>query len=217
MAAPTPIQVEVLKPLFEISDYISIAAIFLGPIVGIQLQKFLERQSAANSRREKLFKTLMSTRGTSLSPFHVEALNSIDLEFSSSKKYKNVLSAWDEYIGHLNSAIGEGQIAVWLNNRETLLINLLFEMSQSLGFAFDRALIKRHSYVPTGHGAVEEEDNTIRKGLATLLQDNEGYLQMVIMQDEEVLKKQNELQELMIKHYTPKGDLPKFENEDSSI
>jgi hypothetical protein len=74
-------QVQLVEPLLKASDYISIAAIFLGPIVAIQLQKFIERRKQSNERRENIFKTLMATRGSMLSTAHVEALNRIDLEF----------------------------------------------------------------------------------------------------------------------------------------
>jgi uncharacterized membrane protein YqgA involved in biofilm formation len=61
---------------------ISIAAIIIGSIIAVQLQKFIEKRTDSQSRRIQVFKILMATRAARLTNDHIMALNSIDLEFS---------------------------------------------------------------------------------------------------------------------------------------
>ena len=212
--APIIHQVQLVEPLLKVSDYISIAAIFLGPIVAIQLQKFIERGKQAADRRESIFKTLMATRGTTLSLSHVEALNRIDLEFSNSKKYKRVVEAWKEYFDNLSNR-QEGssdQIISWATRNEELLANLLYEMGVSLGFTFDKVLIKRNVYSPVGHGKDAEDKNTIQAGFASIMRGDAAFPVYFVQEEDNEetteARQQRELRELMIKHYTPSIETP---------
>ena len=72
-------------------EWLTIAAIILGPILAVQAQKWIERKSTRKERRLALFKALMSTRATRLSPLHVEALNMIDIEYYDNQK---IVDAW---------------------------------------------------------------------------------------------------------------------------
>jgi hypothetical protein len=186
-------------------EILTIVAIILGPIMAVQIDKFLVRRSERINRKLWIFKTLMATRGTVLSSSHVEALNRIDLEFSDNTKYRKVLSNWKEYFDNLSQRRAETQeeIIVWSAKNEELLANLLLEMGQSLGYKFDKALIKRNIYYPSGHGIVERENELIRKGLLNIL-NNESSLSVNIGQvnlNEEASTRQEELQKLLIEYY----------------
>lgn len=65
----------------EVITLLTILAIILWPILAVQSQKYIELIKENKSRRLKIFKTLMSTRGERLSRGHVQALNLIDMEF----------------------------------------------------------------------------------------------------------------------------------------
>ena len=89
-----------------ISDYAMILAVILGPILAVQTQKWIESWRADNERKKWIFKTLMATRGTPVSPTHVQALNMIELEFSiKDPQEKAVLEAWRVYLDHLSVAL----------------------------------------------------------------------------------------------------------------
>ena len=136
----------------KLYEILTIIAIVLGPILAVQAEKLLQRRREDKSRRLNIFKTLMATRGSSLSFAHVEALNRIDLEFSDDKKYQKVIAAWKEYFDNLGQkAQTDEQLTVWVARNEELLANLLYEMGQSLGYKFDKVLIKRNMYSPAGH------------------------------------------------------------------
>src|SRR5262249_40760978 len=138
----------------RITDYLMIAATMLGPILAIQVQKWLERWREDNSRKVAIFKALMTTRATRLSPLHVEALNQIDVEFRG-RKYKKVLEAWKAYHDHLGQKPQEEtRAALWGEKMDELLIDLLYEMGNSLKYHFDKTHIKRAAYFPQGHGEI---------------------------------------------------------------
>jgi hypothetical protein len=150
-------------------EWLTIVAILLGPILAVQAQKFVERRGAQKQRKLQIFKTLMATRGTVLSPLHVEALNLIDVEFTSrSSTDKRVLNAWALYRDHLRQSDEQPGIA-WFEKSQELLTRLLYEMGQALAYEFDEVHIKRGAYVPQAHFFIEQEQNTIRREFVRIL------------------------------------------------
>ena len=86
-----------------IGDWLIIFAVLLGPVLAVQVQKAIESWKESKQRKITIFKSLMSTRRTTLSPRHVEALNMIDIEFSPKRpKEKRVIESWKIYLDHLN-------------------------------------------------------------------------------------------------------------------
>ena len=78
-----------------ISDWLMISAVLVGPVLAVQVQKWMECWREGKGRKVDLFKSLMTTRGTTLSPRHVEVLNMIDLEFSAKRhSERRVMDAW---------------------------------------------------------------------------------------------------------------------------
>ena len=65
--------------------WITILAIILGPILAVQVQKYIENKKETRNKKMQIFKALMATRATPLYPAHVEALNMIDIEFYNDK------------------------------------------------------------------------------------------------------------------------------------
>ena len=72
-----------------ISDWLVILAIIIAPILAVQVQKIIESRRSKRERKLQVFKALMATRATPLSPIHVEALNMIDIEFYDDKMLGN--------------------------------------------------------------------------------------------------------------------------------
>lgn len=187
-------------------EYLTIAAIIIGPILAVQVEKFLQRNRDSKYRRLNIFKTLMATRGSSLSFAHVEALNRIDLEFSANNKYVKVIAAWKEYfdnLGHKKET--KEELTIWVARNEELLANLLYEMGQSLGYKFDKVLIKRNIYSPIGHAKVEQENELIRKGLLDII-NFDSSIPMTLINDEDAIKKQQELQDAMLLYYKTEAE-----------
>lgn len=162
------------------NECLMITATLLGPILAVQAQKYLERWREQKNRKMWIFKTLMTTRATVLSPVHVEALNMIDIEFNGNSKYQRKVSvSWKEYLDHLGSGPSNPSAAnyttlmdAWIDKGKDLLANLLHEMGKGLGYEFDKVHLKKNIYSPSGHARIEMEQDNIRKGLIEILYHN---------------------------------------------
>ena len=98
------------------TEFLMICATALSPLIAVQVTRYLDDRNEERGRRLQVFKTLMATRAYRASPAHVEALNRIDLEFSSGKRSdKVVLECWQQYLDHLGSKTLEGQ--AWVDKR----------------------------------------------------------------------------------------------------
>jgi len=152
-----------------IADWLMITAVLLGPVIAVQLTRYLDNKKEIRERKLWIFKTLMATRASTLSPHHVEALNRIDLEFDSShSEEKEVISAWKAYL----DLLGDTDIPreQWGVRRVDLLVELLHKMAQVLDYEFDKTHIKNSSYYPRGYGELEEDQAAIRRGVKELIE-----------------------------------------------
>ncbi|OFV96244.1 MAG: hypothetical protein A3H28_10270 [Acidobacteria bacterium RIFCSPLOWO2_02_FULL_61_28] len=149
-----------------LEGWLTIAAIVLGPILALGAQRELDRLRARRDRQLQVFRNLMTTRASALSPTHVEALNSIDVEFSPPKgKNKRVVDSWRIYSEHLIDPRSQDpqQVVTWDTRRFELLVDLLYEMARRLGYDFDKVMLKRNAYYPRGYGEMEAEQHELRK------------------------------------------------------
>jgi hypothetical protein len=65
-----------------LSDGLIIIAILIAPFLAVFAQRQIDLWREQRQRKLWVFKTLMATRGRTLSPEHVQALNMIELEFT---------------------------------------------------------------------------------------------------------------------------------------
>jgi len=109
----------------------------------------------------------MATRATKVSPRHVEALNAIEIEFSSGRgNDQRVTDAWKLYLDHLNQHVDpEDKAAVihWHEKSNDLLVELLYEMSKALKYRFNKVSLKNSVYFPKAHGELETDQLLLRK------------------------------------------------------
>ncbi|GLX79662.1 hypothetical protein tinsulaeT_30020 [Thalassotalea insulae] len=152
-----------------ISDWVMILSVFSGPIVAVQLTKYLDAKKEKRQRKLDIFKTLMATRSYSTSWDHVMTLNRIDLEFELSQpKEKAVIEAWKQYLDLLNDkTISSEQ---WGTKRIELFVDLLHKMALVLGYDFDKTHIKNSSYSPMAHGNIDNQQAKIREGIIEILE-----------------------------------------------
>ena len=152
----------------KISDWIMVTAVFLGPIIAVQLTRYLDNKNEIKRRKLDLFRTLMATRAYNISWDHVIALNRIDIEFDSKiSKEKDILDSWKSYLDLLNDKTLTPEN--WNTRRIDLLVDLLHKMALVLDYDFDKTHIKNSAYSPVAHGNSEQEINEIRAGLIKVL------------------------------------------------
>ena len=186
----------------QTEDWLTVLAILLAPLIALQVSGWLERRREKRRRRLEVFKTLMATRASALSPEHVGALNTIDVEFDGSdEKLKAVRRSWKAYHDHLGeSDMDRGQ---WGTRRQDLLVDLLYELAQSLDYDFDKPEIKRRSYFPDGYIEAENDQLVIRRGFAKII-SGESPLPITFFsdgdQDEETKAKLERIGEDFLEH-----------------
>jgi hypothetical protein len=155
-----------------------VTATAISPLIAVQVTRYLDDRNEVRGRKLQIYKTLMATRAYTLAPSHVEALNKIDLEFSSKhKQEKSVLNVWQEYLDHLGNKTMK--IDTWVEKRVDLLVDLLHEMGLSLGYDFNKTQIKNGTYAPVAHGRIEEEQEKVRQFAIELLEGKRA-LQMYV-------------------------------------
>jgi len=155
------------------NEFLTILALILGPILAIQIQKFIEKRSEKRIRKMQIFSTLMATRATPMAPSHVEALNRIDIDFYDDKKVKEswkvLLDNFAHYPVDPNAADYAIQLSVCADKSKELFTELLYEMACSLGYKYDKTHLKRNTYYPKGHGDFEAENYQMRQAFLKIL------------------------------------------------
>jgi len=194
-----------------ISDWLMMLAVISGPILAVQIQKFIDRRNESKDKKLKVFRDLMTTRASTLAFQHVSALNMVGLEFNG-KKFNKVVSAWKTYIDHLNSFPNDDENLqkIWSEKKNDQLSDLLYEMGESLGFDFDKVHIKKAGYFPQAYADQENEQNFIRKQLVDVFL-GEKSIPMSVVQfpvDNQAMDTQKELHGLMKEHFEGKRSIP---------
>ena len=160
----------------QLLPWLTIVAIILGPILALWSQRISERRRGLKVRQLLVFKELLATRATRVSPRHVEALNAIEMEFSGGTAAdKNIVDAWRLYLDNLNDQqVSDAALEAWSNRNNDLLVDLLFEMSSSLGYSFDKVSLKKAVYFPKAHGQLETDQLLLRQFLIQLAAGTRG-------------------------------------------
>jgi hypothetical protein len=153
----------------ELKDWANVIAVLLSPLFAVQVTVWLNDRATDRkdrlARKRHIFHTLMATRGSlggngQLSHEHVQALNTIDIEFHGDPKAKAILTKWKAYLDQLNTpptTTDEAGWALWGSRREQLLVELLSALGTYLGYDFDETHLRRTSYFPQGYGDIEME------------------------------------------------------------
>ncbi len=149
--------------MISLESWLTIAAIIIGPLAALIIQKRLEDRRARENRKIQIFRDLMASRASKLSPMYVQALNGIETEFYGEQ---NVIEAWRSLVDQLYTPFRENdneQATQWNNRATELTIGLLYEMAESFGYHFDKVTLRRNAYYPGGWGEVEVEQHQLRK------------------------------------------------------
>lgn len=150
---------------FQAKDYVNVIilavtcfAVYYGPIRAVQISRKEEVEALKLKRKSDIFAALMKTRRFQLDPEHVSSLNLIQVYFHDEP---SVITAYKSYIGLLYRKIIDGIAAEsQLRERDNAFIELVFEISKSLGFSQDKKEIEDLAYSPEGWA---NDQATIRK------------------------------------------------------
>jgi hypothetical protein len=112
------------------SAAISGIAILAAPAVALWIQRRVDRNKAAERRKQDIFKALWVNRRRPFYLARVDALNMIDVEFYGEKP---VQDAWQDLFAHYRNphpGLSDAQID---SEREEKYSTLLYEISKALG------------------------------------------------------------------------------------
>lgn len=151
-----------------------------------------------------IFRVLMATRAARLSVNHVEALNSVPIEFyGNNKQLRAIVEKWKSYLDHMGVPIGEGGMSqeMWNHQCNELFTDLLSLMAKFLGYEFNRVELSKEVYNPKGHHWIESDQEIIRRGLAKMF-TGELAIPMEVRSfpvDDDALKEQEQLRKAALK------------------
>jgi len=194
---------------------ITVVAIMLAPIFTLRVQKKLEARKEKEQRKLFIFKTLVATYATRVSPDHIQALNMINIEFYG---IEHVLNSWHLYQNHLTTAVADAnntsipleerelKAKEWIDRGSDLFIDLLVCMSKEVGYPFDKTTLSNGIYYPIAHQRLEDENRFLRQGLLDIIYNNKPISMNVLSlpMNQDVLDKQNKLQDSLIDYYDGK-------------
>ncbi len=184
---------------FKLGDIAIVIATMVGPVLAVQAQKWIERSREKKQRQIWIFRTLMATRATSLSPAHVEALNAVPIEFyGNSRHLKEIVDSWKAYLDYLSQENVPPE--VWAQKRFDLFVELLHKMASFLGYNFNQVEISREVYSPKAHAQIQNEQDIIRQGVAKLFRGEIALPMDVkgIPVDPQFVQNQNELHKRLL-------------------
>jgi hypothetical protein len=147
----------------SLESWLTIAAIIIGPLAALLIQKYLERLHAREDRRVTIFRNLMANRASRLSAAYVQSLNGIETEFYGERK---VIERWRTLVDQLYTAhdpVTDPNTTRWNDRVTELLSDLLYEMGEALNYHFDKVTLKRNVYHPTGWNTMEVEQMKLRQ------------------------------------------------------
>ncbi len=187
--------------------------LFTGPGDAVQAAQWIERRRAKRRGKDHVFRTLMATRAARVSTEHVQALNMIDLECSGGgPKEKAVREACRQYLDHLNTRYKPDALAAWGTRQNDFFndffIDLLYEMSNSLGYDFEKTHIKNSIYLPVAHGNLEQEQTVMRTGLVNIFTGKAAFPVVAQAASEEEAKEQAQLRKLLTEYLSGKTPQP---------
>ena len=173
MADPAPV-LEVVQQVHPVwFDWITVAAIVLGPVFALFAQRALDLLREKKKRRVALYETAMAYRGMWLHPDSIRALNSIDAIFDRPSDSK-VRNAWVAVLDQARTPIPEndndGQ-KEWNNRLLDRRIDLYQLLGAAVGYDHTIDCIKNQCYTPRYYENVEIEQMLIRQGLVKIITD----------------------------------------------
>lgn len=141
-----------------------VIATFAGPVFAVLVTRYLDDGRRIRDRRLVIFRNLMATRRTALSPEKVSALNMVEIEFYG---IQSVQDAHREVMAHINTP--PPQPVGWNDRHRTLVTRLVSEMAKVLGYKVQQLDLLEGGYYPQGLVDLDNEQQAVRRSLIEVL------------------------------------------------
>lgn len=173
------------------ADWLTLIAIIIGPVFGAWFATSWGERKNDHERKMHIFRSLMSTRKTPMSPENVRALNLIDVEFNDDS---DVLQSWSNLLEDLEATIPKKPYEEISNDltieevkererlydqrvnegRQRLRVKLVQAMGKSLGYNLEQYDISEGGYYPQFHDNIEWEQHNVRSLFSDLYKGIRG-------------------------------------------
>jgi hypothetical protein len=128
------------------------------------MTRHIDNVRQIRDRRLNIFRTLMATRRTLISPEKAVALNMVEIEFYG---IQPVQEAHQQVMAHINAP--RPLPDNWNDRHRTLLTRLLSEIAQVLGYQLQQLDVLEGGYYPQGLADMELEQQAVRRSLIEVL------------------------------------------------
>ena len=161
----------------RITDVVMVLATLVSPFLAVQASERLRANVAAKEAREKIFHTLIATRGARMTPDHVAALNRIDLTFPP-ESFSGVSDAWNLYMRHLSQPEPTDPAArvALATAGNVLFLGMLRAMASALKIPFSDSALRHNAYYPMGYVHNESQHYALRDAALKVLQGEQGIV-----------------------------------------
>lgn len=132
-----------------LSEWLTIAAIVLGPILAVATQLWFQARKQKRDLKLWVFNTLMSRRASWINQEFVQAFNVVDSVYYD---YTEIRAKRREFLEIANAAgkANRDLTAAEHERCKDLLSEMLAKMGKELGLTFDHTQIKDTGYYPAG-------------------------------------------------------------------
>jgi hypothetical protein len=150
-------------------DTLMLIAVLTSPVIAVIITLWHQGRKEKRTQKIRTFFTLVALRDSMPIPYDfVTALNTIDVVFHNDLK---VLAAWKKYYENLNSDNSPAS----LKARTDLKLDLLYEMSQVLGYKNWKQTEMNSYYIPVQHYDQNVLNAEIQKELLTYLKKSNKF------------------------------------------
>lgn len=151
--------------MITIADWLTIAAIILGPILAVATQLWFQQRKSERDLKLWVFNMLMGHRAALVNQDFVRAFNIVDSVFYDHEEIRQKRS---EFLRIVNGAAGRELTPQEVDASKDLLSEMLAKMGKELGLVFDHTQIKDTGYYPAGLERLPAATLAVMEGKASL-------------------------------------------------
>jgi uncharacterized protein DUF6680 len=149
-----------------VAEWLTLAAIILGPILAVATQLWMQARKAKRDLKLWVFNTLMAHRATPVNANFIQAFNLIDAVFYDNGEVREKRR---ECLRIVTNASGPNLAPPEAERLKDLVAEMLSKMGSELGYDFDHTEIKDTGYYPVGLEKVDMEQAALRNKVLEVL------------------------------------------------
>ena len=131
----------------KFNEWITLVGILIGPIVAVLITLWVDGRRRTREQQTQVMRMLLNSRHLPSDPTYTVAINSIPVEFNSSKR---VMAAWHTYIDSVRYKASEENAAALYEDVRAKQTKLIYEMMRSLGYSLAETDIQNSAYAAGG-------------------------------------------------------------------